>query len=970
LLLALLQFFFGVGEPTVSAAPYAQTQDAPRVAEVTLLTPQVARFEKFEAMFQVETAAKYLNLPYDANPPPGIAPGQGVSVDVLFSADDWKTTIVQPAFFFQPVKFAPTTRRNYLLPEGAPSWRVRWTPQTAGIWQFRIRVQDRNGTTVYPANDALALRVTENAQQGADANALPASHHGFLRVSAQDARYFEFQDGAPFIGLGYNVQKYRVQEIDALFREWEQNGLNFARMWLSSAGINGAQERPWQVARRDEFGGNLNELYDWKTTFADEPLSYRLDEKLPCMFGYFGESPIAVKPNTTYSITLHVKLTNVIPLPNATSAGLTVMEGGWPSKGCAGINSRLLVIPRVGTTDWYTTTGTLTTRADQSFLDFLYIILQNTASGRANIDSIALTERDDPMQINLLRRGRASSHLYFDSVNAAKWDAIIASAEQHGVYLKLVIDEKNDWIRNILQADGTFGQRDNNNFYAAPNTAVRWLQEAWWRYVIARWGYSTAIHSFEYVNEGDPYNGNHYRAAAAMARYFDANDSAQHMVTTSMWHSFPATRFWNNPEFQAIDYADLHAYTINNIDSDTAEFPAANLETRRQFVHSGSRALRIPAVQEMNLPLTPRGLALDEPGEWVIRYWLRAKDFKSDCEANSQGSMLRVRWMLDDGAFYGGAEGVVPAATNGKDFLCTTPDGTFAWREFSSQQNRAGQTVPLEQRLVITDTRPHELMLYLQNAKGARGEAWIDDVQIISPSGKRVPTLGTFEPRNFTQDTAWFTAAYSLLRGVTSPVGVHKPLVRGEAGLNNSDFPDGLFQVNQDQQGVWLHNFVWGQINSGGMYDLLWWGEYMIEDNPSKGRNGNLFGVFARFADFMRDIPLNNGAYRDANAVASDPRLRVWGQRDDQNGRAHLWIQNTNHTWTNIIAGQTIQPISGTITIANFKPGSYTVTWWNTTEQAPLQNQTVRVTDKGILTLTLPAPLATDVAVKIRKNQE
>ena len=62
------------------------------------------------------------------------------------------------------------------------------------------------------------------------------------------------------------------------------------------------------------------------------------------------------------------------------------------------------------------------------------------------------------------------------------------------------------------------------------------------------------------INEGDPYNGHHYEAAEAMAKYFHQNDPSHHMVTTSFWASFPNKEFWSNPLYADIDYVDLHAY--------------------------------------------------------------------------------------------------------------------------------------------------------------------------------------------------------------------------------------------------------------------------------------------------------------------------------------------------------------------------------------------------------------------------
>lgn len=952
----------------VGAAQAAEAPEItpPAIHSVQIFTPRVARYEKFEAEFEVDTRASQPSFPFEANPPRGIPPGTGISVDVLFSNDDWETTVVQPAFWYQPVRYADAGSRDYLLPKGAPRWRVRFAPQTIGAWQFRIRAQDRGGASTFPRAGAFRFDVFPGAEERDDSVRVnPSTRHGFLRVSPKDPRYFEFQDGTPFLGLGYNVPLETIGQMRQRFRAWQANGLQFARVWMSMSGMNGSQWTPWAFPGQVFNASTPQVLVDSQETFDGADLAFRLDQKNPCVLADFWQGGIAVEPNTTYSVTLRAKLSGVTPQPGGADAGLTVLNAGWAPE-CSETPGAPIVPPRVGTTDWYTATGTLSTRGDQLFLDFLQLALRKTSQGTAYIDSITLTARNDPDRVNLLRRPRADSHLYFDSINAAKWDLLIQAAEEYGVYLKLVTDEKNEWIRNQIQADASFGKYDNNNFYAAPNTKVRWLEQAWWRYLIARWGYSTAIHSFEYVNEGDPFNGNHYNAAGAMAEYFDAHDPSQHMVTTSFWHSFPGREFWTNPKFAALDYADLHAYITTGWQPDASFVPPKFLETRPAFVHSGKASFRIRAAETLNQQITPRGVTLNEPGEWVIRYWMKAEKFQARCTSGSTGGQQRVQWVLDGDLGEGGKSGYVPYDAQLKGNVCGSPAGTFDWRTFSSQQDRSGKAIPLTHRLVINDTQPHELKLFIQNAGGVSGDAWIDDVEIISPSGVRIPVIGDFDNTSTTQDTAWLTAAYSLVWGGASPAGAHKPLVRGETGLNSAEFPDGLPEVNQDKQGIWLHNFVWGQINPGGMYDLYWWGKDTIENNPKTGRAGNLFTHFASFAKFMADVPINNGHYRDAQAVTSDPRLRAWGQRDDVNGRAHLWIQNTDHTWTNVIAGKTIKPISGKITLANFKPGAYEVTWWDPYKLDKLVFKQEMLTNRGGLTMTLPAPLTTDVAVQLR----
>jgi len=948
----------------------------PTVAQVDILTPHVARYEKFEAEFDVQTIAQYPDLPYDASPPPGLMPGMGVTVDVLFSSDNWQTTIVQPAFLFKPYQYSVQSDKDHFTPDGAPRWRVRFAPQVAGNWQLRIRVQDAGGTVLYPQTGALHFQV--NAAGGGRYDGIrtnPYSRHGFVRVSKTDSRYFEFEDGTPFLGLGYSPSVNSLPQAEQQFRAFEQNGISFIRVWLSGAGINATQWTPWAFPKQPYNHGTPAVLMTTTPHFGNSQFSFSLNKDYPCLFADFWQNGIPVEPKTTYSVTVRAKLMDV--KGTAPDSGFTVMRAGFPNQSCPETKNKPIITPVLGTTDWFTATGTFTTDAKTYWLNYLYLILNQTTQGSAYVDSIHVVAQDDPAQRDILRRPIADSHFYYESMNAAKWDRLIELAEQHGVYLKLVSDEKNEWIRNLLNAEGTIldasGKRnkfDNDNFYAAPNTEVRWLDQAWWRYLIARWGYSPAIHSYEFVNEGDPYNRKLYDATNAMASYFDSNDPSRHMVTTSFWSSYPAAEFWANPKYSAVDYADVHAYILTGWGPDASFVPKEYQETRPEYIYSGNSSFHIPAEKKIQTPIIPwDALVLSEPGEWTIRYYIKAENLKSDCVSGEGGSKLGVAWKLDGGVAKGGSEGIVPGVLDEQKIPCNAPDGTFDWREFDSQHDRDGNELPVSQRIVISDTLAHPLTMAVTNTLGVSGDAWISDVELITPAGERVPVIGRFDNTPFSKDTAWWTAAYSLLWGGNSPIGAHKPLVRGETGINSKEYPNGFPDLNQDQNGVWLHNFIWGQINSGGMYDLWWWGKENIEADAKKGRN-NLYWQFLTFASFMADVPLNNGSYRDAQATSSNPDLRVWGQRDDKNGRAHLWIQNVKHTWDRVIHDEAIPAANGKISLSNMKRGTYHIEWWDTnrTRDPIIKIETLAITDT--LTLTLPEPLTTDVGVKIKNVSE
>ena len=177
-------------------APQA-ARGGPIVANLSITASQLARYERFEAQFDLTTVAANPDLPFDPAPPPGVRPGSGVSVDGLFSRDSWTTTIIQPAFLYQP--YTQTTRDNqdHFTPNGRARWTVRFAPQQEGTWQYRLRVTDASGTSFYPPSGALTFVVSGTSSS-------PYRWHGFLQVSPNDPRYFEFQDGTPFIGVGFN----------------------------------------------------------------------------------------------------------------------------------------------------------------------------------------------------------------------------------------------------------------------------------------------------------------------------------------------------------------------------------------------------------------------------------------------------------------------------------------------------------------------------------------------------------------------------------------------------------------------------------------------------------------------------------------------------------------------------------------------------------------------------------------------
>jgi hypothetical protein len=142
------------------------------------------------------------------------------------------------------------------------------------------------------------------------------------------------------------------------------------------------------------------------------------------------------------------------------------------------------------------------------------------------------------------------------------------------------------------------------------------------------------------------------------------------------------------------------------------------------------------------------------------------------------------------------------------------------------------------------------------------------------------------------------------------------------------------------------------------MYDLFWWATETIPEG--------IYDNFLSYRNFMEGIPLSNGHYFDVDASTTNPKLRAWGQRDDVNGAMHLWVQNMEHTWKNVVENHPNSSVDGTIIIPNIPDGDYEAQWWRTNSNpSPIfLTQTLTASD-GTLEIVLPITVSDDVAVKV-----
>ena len=575
--------------PTPTVVPAADStavptgRAAPAIGNVTPVTSdQVPVYDKFEVSFPItNTTATNFYFPYSTTPLQGITPEirdlpkNGINVDVVIlppGNTDWNNaTIVktQPCFYYQPVEEVGTGANLALLPVGNAQWRCRFTPDTVGTWQYKLKAADAGG-------------VSES--QPYLFNAITSTNKGFVRVSQTDSRFFELSDGTPFVSTLVNVDPgFTIADIRRNIQKLGQNGIHFIR-WFPT-GEGGEVINP--------FGDDIrtNWTFSLQTKTDDVDASER-DKFSFAPFYYAGQN-VTVKPNAKYKLTLRAKVIGeqvlqpeVQVTPSGENFALNICSASstfHQANGCESQSEK---------DGWNTYVLEFTTPADAAYLRLfmhgLFVASDAPAPynavrpGAIRVGKFTL-QRDEAGSggwgSNQLTRSDPNTYNYVDQLNAARLDEVFRLSEEYGVYNKLALFHKNDAVLNAFQSDGTLGDFAQcqwglcpNNFYSADGQVARWLEQAYTRYFIARWSYSPALHSLELANEND-LTSTSYEAGWAFSKYVRDTSSRRILVTNSFWgywvsdYFMPETRPTDAPLYakykdygQYIDYSDKHWY--------------------------------------------------------------------------------------------------------------------------------------------------------------------------------------------------------------------------------------------------------------------------------------------------------------------------------------------------------------------------------------------------------------------------
>jgi hypothetical protein len=592
------------------------------VAELRESQAEVERWAMQEITFAIRnSAATHPQLPYEAEPGRGLETLDGITVEGLFSRDGWQTVYRRPGYMHQEYDRRLVRGEEWLYPVDEPVWTVRFAPPEEGEWVYRIEVQEAKGSATSEERQFVAVEPANELNRGP------------LRVSPTDSRYFEYADGTTFLGTGHGTG-FSPERFSYDAREHLQamgtGNQELLRWWIGGM-IWGSAWQPWN-SRTLDFDGYLPATgLTLERAYGDSLASLRLDTSNPIMFQGWGTGHVGLRPGQLYRLRVRWRTEGIKgPAVLGQAYGVTLKFVDWPTPGQTGSVEAL--IPHVSLdTPWHVAETTFVAQND--YLPNLALILENATAGAAYVDEVGLYEvRPDGSQgPQLMRQPRFGCHICFEPRRAAGIDVVLAEAEAQGIYFKLVISEKNDYLLNRLAPEG-LPDPNGGHFDSGEGAAVRALHRAYWRYLFARYGAYRSVHSWELVNEGDPNSLALFDLAAALAREAAADGNPK-MASTSTWATL-AVSSWQNPVSEPLSYVDFHTSVRysgwiepkEQLLNDSARFfaeydreaAAAGLGKPVVWGEQAIDSTQSPDVQE---PL----LAQDQEGVWLHKItWARS----------------------------------------------------------------------------------------------------------------------------------------------------------------------------------------------------------------------------------------------------------------------------------------------------------------------------------------------------------
>ena len=485
--------------PLLTVLTLASAVDAGVPLELRATTNAIGAFGKIE--FAIIGMTNYAD-PFDP---------ADVDLRIEFATPAGKQVVV-PAFFAQEYERhrageggAP---RDWAYPVGTGVWKARFAPALPGKYSAIAVLKDHSGESRSPP--VTFAGVASGAK-------------GFIHAARQDPRFFEFDNGEPFFAIGQNLafigeqQHVTMSKTEEIFAKLAGNGANYLRVWtcaddwaLAIEAPKSAWGRSWSgrgriVANPDQLGRKCLLITSTNATQEVNP-----------------SHPVALRPATRYMVTgkVHTE-TNVALRLEVQGTSSPPLESTHPLAWTAFRHEFT-----TGARDWQL--ATMRFRLEGKGVARLSDLSLKEAGGGAEL----LWEAD----VDRPTRG------FYNPFDCFLLDELLANAEQHGIYLQLCMLTRNLYMNALTNSPSPHYDRaiaDAKKFF---------------RYAIARWGYSTSVAAWEYWNEMNPGLPTD-RFYTELGAFFEQTDPYHHLRTTSTWG--PSAKDCRHTK---LDVADVHFY--------------------------------------------------------------------------------------------------------------------------------------------------------------------------------------------------------------------------------------------------------------------------------------------------------------------------------------------------------------------------------------------------------------------------
>ena len=223
--------------------------DTPSQFSIMLSSGSVGRYEKLEIICNGITTS-YSN-PFDPNQ---------VSVEGYFTDPDGVQEEVN-GFWYEEYVRSLAGGHEVVTASGSPHWRVRYAPKKVGSYSCYVTVTDAGGT--------VQSETRQFTVAGSD-------NPGFLHVSEENPRYFEFDSGEGFFGVALNAGWWgstKTYSYDDYFGKMLQYKANLARMYVMNCQDGDHPEGyiEWVLTIQDrDLGSNYDMADAWRFDYLLE----------------------------------------------------------------------------------------------------------------------------------------------------------------------------------------------------------------------------------------------------------------------------------------------------------------------------------------------------------------------------------------------------------------------------------------------------------------------------------------------------------------------------------------------------------------------------------------------------------------------------------------------------------------------------------------------------------------------------